>query len=180
MALTEAIKTYHDLLTDDMAADSQGQLDDQLRRRGLFFGTRPLCTVLRPRFLTPDQFIYLRRSIRPLLRGFDKISQRAVADAEFRQQFGLYDWEEDLVQVNPGFKSHTPLTRLDAFFVTENNELRFTEYNAEVPAASAYNDVLNSVFFGLPVMGAFMQQYVARPLPTRHSVMHVLLDMYKE
>lgn len=29
-------------------------------------------------------------------------------------------------------------------------------------------------------MGAFMQQYVARPLPTRHSVMHVLLDMYKE
>lgn len=180
MALTEAIKTYHDLLTDDMAADSQGQLDDQLRRRGLFFGTRPLCTVLRPRFLTPDQFTYLRRSIRPLLRGFDKISQRAVADAEFRQQFGLYDWEEELVQVDPGFKSHTPLTRLDAFYVTENNELRFTEYNAEVPAASAYNDVLNSVFFGLPVMGAFMQQYVARPLPTRHSVMHVLLDMYKE
>ncbi|MCA9874571.1 MAG: hypothetical protein KC441_12970, partial [Anaerolineales bacterium] len=134
MALTEAIKTYHNLLTENLAAESQGQLDEQLQRRGLFFGTRPLCTVLRPRFLTPSQYTYLRRSIRPLLGAFDKISHRAIADTEFRQQFGLYDWEEELVQVEPGFQSHTPLTRLDAFFVTENNELRFTEYNAEVPA----------------------------------------------
>lgn len=114
MALTEAIKTYHDLLTDDMAADSQGQLDDQLRRRGCFWHTAVMHCVA-PAFPDTDQFTYLRRAIRPLLRGFDKISQRAIADAEFRQQFGLYDWEEELVQVDPGFKNHTPLTRLDAF-----------------------------------------------------------------
>lgn len=180
MSLEDAIKTYHDLLTEEMAAETQGQLDDQLRRRGLFFGERPLCTVLRPRFLTPDEFGFLRRAIRPLLSGFQKISERAVEDDEFRQQFGLYDWEEQLVQVDPGYANHTPLTRLDSFFVTSNNELRFTEYNAEVPAASAYNDVLNDVFYGLPAMGAFVREYMVRPLPTRHSVMHVLLDMYKE
>ena len=68
MALREAIETYHDLLTDEVAADSWGQLEEQLQRRGLYFGNRPLCTVLRPRFLTPEQYTFLRQRIRPLLR----------------------------------------------------------------------------------------------------------------
>ncbi|MFO7682484.1 MAG: hypothetical protein R6X34_20800 [Chloroflexota bacterium] len=180
MSLSDAIKAYHDLLTDDLAAESQEQLSSQQKSRGLYFGERPLCTVLRPRFLLPEQFKYLRGAIRPLLSSFEKISRRAVIDDEFQTQFGLYDWEQTLIKADPGFDNHAPLSRLDAFFVTENNELRFTEYNAEVPAASAYNDVLNSVFYGLPVMGRFMQEYLVRPLPTRHSVMHVLLHMYKE
>lgn len=182
MSLTEAIITYHDLLTDAMAADTQEQLDEQLHARGLYFGDRPLCTVLRPRFLTPEQYIYMRTGIRPLLTAFEKISHAAVADREFRGQFGLFDWEESLIHVDPGYKVHAPLSRLDSFFITEgdNLELKFTEYNAEVPAASAYNDVLNEVFFGLPVMGEFLRHYSVRPIPTRHSVLHVLLNAYKE
>ena len=180
MALKEAIDTYHDLLTEETAADSWDQMHEQMVRRGLFFGERPLCTVLRPRFLTYSQYTYLRHEIRPLLHAFDKISRRAIADADFRGQFGLFDWEEELIQIDPGYDMHTPLTRLDAFFITSQSELKFTEYNAEVPAASAYNDVLNEVFYGLPVMGSFMRKYVVRPLPTRHSVMHVLLDSYRE
>lgn len=180
MALKEAVDTYHDLLTEARAEESWEQLQDQMMRRGLYFGERPICTVLRPRFLTAEQYKFLQREIRPLLRAFDKISRRAVVDTPFRQQFGLFDWEEQLVHIDPGYTMHTPLTRLDAFFVTSNMELKFTEYNAEVPAASAYNDVLNDVFYGLPVMGDFMRKYMVRPLPTRHSVMHVLLDAYRE
>jgi hypothetical protein len=155
-------------------------LDDQLQRRGLYFGDRPLCTVLRPRFLTPDQYTYLRRSIRPLLAAFTKISNAAAEDAEFRQQFHLFEWEEELMKINPGYTSHTPLSRLDAFFLTETGSLHFTEYNAEVPAASAYNDVLTKVFLGLPVMGQFLHEYAISPLMTRHDVLHVLLQAYKE
>ena len=66
------------------------------------------------------------------------------------------------------------------FLLTESGEMHFTEYNAEVPAASAYNDVLTKVFLGLPVMGEFMHHYVVRPLMTRHDVLHVLLHAYKE
>lgn len=58
MALKEAIRTYHDLLTEEMAAETQGQLDDQMQQRGLYFGTRPLCTVLRPRFLTQTNICF--------------------------------------------------------------------------------------------------------------------------
>lgn len=182
MSLTEAIITYHDLLTDEVAAESQGQLDDQLRSRGLFFGDRPLCTVLRPRFLTPEQYAYMRQAIRPLLSAFEKISRKAIANEKFRAQFGLYDWEEALIAVDSGYSVHAPLSRLDSFFIANDEalELKFTEYNAEVPAASAYNDVLNEVFFGLRVMGQFLRHYAVRPLPTRHSVLHVLLDSYRQ
>jgi hypothetical protein len=180
MLLQEAIETYHNLLTDQLAQDSQVQLDDQLRRRGLFFGDRPLCNVLRPRFFTPREYRFLRQRVRLLLRAFDKAYLAAVADASFLDQFGLDDWERVLVEHDPGFRSPTPVSRLDAFFVTNRDELRFTEYNAEVPAAGAYSDVFSEVFLGLPVMREFMHRYDVRSLPTRHHVMHALLDAYEQ
>ena len=65
-------------------AASQGQLEEQQRQRGLFWGTRPLCTVLRPRFMTPEQYRFLQSRVHVLLRAFDKAYQAALVDAEFR------------------------------------------------------------------------------------------------
>ncbi|MEO1478210.1 MAG: hypothetical protein AAFV01_06505, partial [Bacteroidota bacterium] len=78
MAIQAAIDAYHTLLTDDdLAGASQDQLDDQLRRRGLFFGERPLCSVLRPRFMTPGQYKFLKRRTAVLLRAFGKVYRAA-------------------------------------------------------------------------------------------------------
>ena len=67
MSLREAIESYHDLLTDELASESQGKLDDQQQRRGITFGGRPLCSVLRPRFMTPEQYHFLESRVRLLL-----------------------------------------------------------------------------------------------------------------
>ena len=41
--MLDAISAYHDLLSNDqLAADSQAMLDDQLGRHGLVFGGRAL------------------------------------------------------------------------------------------------------------------------------------------
>ncbi len=178
--LQEAIQIYHDLLTDEVAAESQAQLDDQLRRRGLYFGERPLCNVLRPRFITPEQYRFLQARVRVLLRAFHKAHDAAMADKDFRTQFGLFDWEEELVQHDPGFRDPSPTSRLDAFFLAERGELRFTEYNAETPAGVAYNDVLSEVFYGLRVMRDFLRHYEIRPLLARHNVLHALLESYHQ
>ncbi len=180
MALQESIDAYHALLTDELAQESATQLEDQLRRRGLFFGTRPLSSVLRPRFLTPEQYRFLQVRVGVLLRAFDRAYQRAMDDAEFRLQFGLFDWEEELIKVDPGYRDASPVSRLDAFFVHERGGLRFTEYNAETPAAASYNDILADVFFGLPVMREFLRTHEVRPQPSRHSVLHALIDAYQQ
>ncbi len=179
MGLQDAIETYHELLTPELARETQEQLDALLQRQGLYFGSRPLCTVLRPRFLTYPQYRYLQTDIRPLLRAFDKSYRAALEDDSVRGQFGLFPWEEELMSVDPGYPYPTPVSRLDAFYVTTSNTLRFTEYNAEVPAASAYNDVLSEVFYGLPIMREFLHKYELRALPTRYRVMHALLDAFR-
>jgi hypothetical protein len=180
MLLPLAIGTYHNLLTNDLAAESQGILDRQLVQRNLYFGQRPLCSVLRPRFLTHDQYRHVQARVRLLLRAFTKAYHAAVAEPAIRAQFGLLDWEEALVQHDPGFHDPSPTSRLDAFFVPETNELRCIEYNAEVPAGLAYNDVLAEVFLGLPIMREFMRHFDVRLLPARHGVLHPLLTAYAQ
>jgi hypothetical protein len=180
MLIREAVEIYHNLLTDEIAQASQEQLDQQLRQRGLYFGQRPLCTVLRPRFLTPRQYRFLRQRVRIILQAFRKAYQAAMADPNVLRQIGLEDWEQELIQDDPGYAEPTPLSRLDAFYVTSREELRFTEYNAEVPAASAYNDSFSDLFYGLPIMREFLRQYEVRSLPTRHNVFNVLMAIYRE
>ena len=179
-ALSAAIHTYHDLLTEDIAADSHAQLTDQLQRRGLFFGDRAICTVLRPRFLTEGQYAFIQERARPILRAFRKAFDAAVADETFRAQFALLPWEDALVRHDPGFRDPSPTSRLDAFFVSDTGQLTFVEYNAETPAAPAYNDALAEVFFALPAMRGFLRRYDVRPLPARHGVFHALLDAYAQ
>jgi hypothetical protein len=180
MALQQAIDHYHELLTDELAGESQSHLDEQLRRRGLFFGERPLCTVLRPRFLTASQYSFLQRRSAVLMGAFAVAYERAIRDPVLLNQFGLHDWEHTLIAEESGFRDPSPVSRLDAFFVHERGGLRFTEYNAETPAAAAYNDVLAEVTLGLPAMGEFMRSFEVRPQPSRQNVMHALLDAWRQ
>jgi glutathionylspermidine synthase len=178
--LRDGIERYHALLTDELGGETQRQLDAQLRLRGLYFGERALCTVLRPRFLSPAQYRFLQARGSVVLRALRKAHQAALADESVLSQFGLVDWERQLVHVKTGFRDASPVSRLDAFFVGESGGLRFTEYNAETPAGGAYNDVLSEVFYGLPVMRQFLRHWDVRPLPARHNVLHALVDAYEQ
>ncbi len=175
----DAIAEYHALLTDAVGRDSNAQLDAQQRARGLFFGDRPLCTVLRPRFLSRRQYRFLQARSAVILRAFRRAFDAALQNDSVLDQFGLADWERALVRVDPGFRDASPLSRLDAFFVGDDG-LRFTEYNAETPAGGAYNDALAEMFYGLPVMRRFLRRWDAHPLPARHHVLHALVDAWEQ
>jgi glutathionylspermidine synthase len=175
----DAIDAYHGLLTDELAGESGAQLDDQLRARGLFFGDRPLCSVLRPRFFTPAQWRTLSTRSATVLRAFRKAHRAALADDTVLDQFRLTDWERSLVHVDPGFRDASPVSRLDAFFVGADG-IQFTEYNAETPAGGAYNDALAEMFFAMPVMRQFVKDWEVRALPGRHNVLQALLDCWEQ
>jgi len=173
-----AVDHYHELLSDELAGESQAALEAELRSRGLFFGERPLCTVLRPRFLAPEHYRFLRSRCAVLLRAFDRAHRAALTSDVVRRQFGLTEWEEALVPEDPGFSDPSPTSRIDAFFFPEQGDLRVTEYNAETPAGTAYNDALSEVFLALPVMRRFLRRFDVRPLPARHGVLNALYEAY--
>jgi hypothetical protein len=172
-----AISVWHSGLTPEVAQASAEWLDRELKERGLFFGDRPLCNVLRPRFLTAAQYQGLKESIALLLRAFDRALQAALADPAMLDQFRLLDWERTLALEDPGIPA-SPVSRLDAFFESGSGRLRFTEYNAETPAGSAYHDALTELFLSIPAAGPFQKSYALRPLPARHNVLHALLESY--
>ncbi|MDB4916530.1 MAG: Circularly permuted ATP-grasp type 2 [Gemmatimonadetes bacterium] len=178
--LRDGIDQYHALLTDDIAGETQRQLDEQLKLRGLFFGDRALCSVLRPRFLSPAQYRFLQKRGAIVLQAFRKAHQAALANDAVLEQFRLADWEHAFVRVPTGFRDASPVSRLDAFFVAGAGGMKFTEYNAETPAGGGYNDVLTEVFYGLPIMREFLRHWDVQPLPARHNVLHALLDAYEQ
>jgi len=183
--LRRAIETYHELLANNgLAQETQQQLEEQQQRRGLFFGTRPLCTILRPRFFSTNQYLYLQRALRQIMPAFAKAEQAALQDPTILSQFMLSDWEKALLPFEPGFAS-SPSARMDCFWITGDDDshmgsLAMTEYNAETPAAVAYTEVLSEIFFGLPIMREFEQRYEVRPLPTLHHVLHSLNQAYRQ
>ena len=174
------IESYHALLTPELAEASHEHLETVLRSRGLVFGGRPLCTVLRPRLMTVDGYASLQARIVPLLRAFQRIHDRAMIDPPFRRHFGLLDWEETLLEADPGYTRATPTSRLDFFAVPGSKSLGLTEYNAETPAGAAYGDTLSDVFLDMPAMRAFARTHEVSPIPARHGVGGALLDAWNE
>ncbi|HVJ83793.1 MAG TPA: hypothetical protein VNC50_22185 [Planctomycetia bacterium] len=171
------VAAYHELLEPGLAEASHERLADLQRRRGLYFGNRPICSVLRPRFLTLGQYRFLADRMAVLLSAFAKTQSAALSSVEFRAQLGLDEWEERLIAIPTGLDCDYPTSRMDSFFVSET-ELKFTEFNAETPAATAYGDALADLFLALPVMAAFERTHAVRSIPTRPGVLHALLESY--
>lgn len=178
--LSEAIETYHSLLTPEVARESWDQLQDQAKRRGLYFGTRDITTVLRPRFLTTEQYLFLQAAIRAVMPAFGKAYRAALEDDAVRGQFHLNDWEETMVREPFGYTEPSPSSRMDSFYLPEWGVVQLTEFNAEIPAGQGYTDVLSEVFYGMRAMGEFQRKYEVRPLPTRNEMLHALLDSYRQ
>lgn len=178
--MSDAIAAYHDLLASGtLAADSQAALEKGQQHRGLVFGTRPVCTVLRPRFLTPAQYRLLHDRVKVLLPAFHATYDRALTDVPFRHQFRLRDWEDELLAIDPGYRDPSPTSRFDSFFASED-QLLFTEFNSETPAGAGYSDALAELFYGLPVFQEFQRRFQVWPIPARPGVLHALLDSFRQ
>jgi uncharacterized circularly permuted ATP-grasp superfamily protein len=179
--MSDVITCYHDLLSAGatLAADSQAALEKSQELRGLHFGERPVCTVLRPRFLTPAQYRLLHDAVSVLLPAFEAAYDRALAEPGFRAQFRMLDWENELLAVDPGFPCPSPTSRFDSFFASES-ELYFTEFNTETPAGAGYSDALSDVFYGLPVFQEFQRRFRVWPIPAKPGILHALTDSFKQ
>lgn len=178
--LTQAINDYHALLTPDVAQASQEALTRLQSERNLFFGTRPLCSVLRPHFLSAEQYLMLGDVCGLVARTAREVVAYALARPEILGQLALTPGERRLIDLDPGYGELSVSSRLDSFLTTDSSSFQFVEYNAESPAAIAYEDVLSAVFQELPVMREFSRAYEVSALPARDRMLQALLDAYRE
>lgn len=178
--IQDAIRHYHDLFDDSLAAETQDRIHSLLKERRLFFGDRALCTVLRPHFYSPEQFQYLKMQTETLLKAFAKTHAACMKDPQMRGQFFLAPWEEEMMQLHPPEQVPWTTSRLDSFFSLEHGSLQFVEYNAETPAGMAYEDVLAETFLDLSVMEKFQEIYRVTPLSVRGHLLEALVQTYRQ
>lgn len=178
--LEEAVAFYHRLLDDTLAHETQEHLTRLLRERTLFFGDRPLVTVLRPRFISSDQYATMQQAVSGVAAASRKLTQAVETDPALRAVLALTPGEEQLIAMHPGYAEPSAHSRMDTFMTLDGASLQFVEYNAESPAAIAYQDALSEVFLQLPAMQEFGRHYTVASLPARHLLLDTLLSTWKE
>jgi hypothetical protein len=176
----DPIASWHDGLDEALALESAAWLTERQLERGIAFGERPLCTVLRPRLINSAEYDFLRAVCRDLLGAFNAAGEAALNDRAFRAQFRLADWEETLLESAPRLHVTSPLGRLDAFVDPSDGIPKITEYNGETPAGTAYCDALSELFLAMPAMRPFAKEWTVRPLPARNHLFNTLLDTWHQ
>lgn len=180
----QAIDYYHHLSQQGtLAQQSWETLAAGMPARHLTFGDRPLCTVLRPLFYSPEEWRYLRTRTTLVLRAFHRLAQNMLLDPELRRQVRLTPEEEYLIGLPTGYSTPIPTARLDSFFSrheTGGMVLNYVEFNGESPASMAYQDVLAELFLETPLMQEFGRRYQMRPLLSRAAALDELLRIYYE
>lgn len=176
--LERAIDDYHHLLNDETARTTQAQLTEMQRTQHLFFGDRPLCSVLRPRLMTAAHYALLQQGVGTVVAALQKLGDTLLATPALRADLALTPQEEALIAIDPGYPTHSAHSRMDTFLTVDGRSLRFVEFNGESPAAIAYEDELATLFLDLPVMHQFARQYDLRALPARRRLLDTLLDAW--
>ncbi|GAB4113579.1 MAG: hypothetical protein Fur005_09090 [Roseiflexaceae bacterium] len=178
--LQAAIDHYHQLLTPDLARATWDSLTQGMRERNLFFGERPLASVLRPRLITPAQYALLQHGCQLVGSACRTLAAAMPHDQRLVDGLMLTPGEAALIAMHPGYAEPSAHSRMDTFLTVDGSSLQFVEYNGESPAAIAYEDELSQVFLESPAVIEFAKNYHVNMLPARQHLLETLLACWRE
>ena len=173
-----AAEMYARLLRDEraVAQEIEESLESRLRERSATFGGRVLCPFAMPQFVSREDYEHVRAAARGIYGATVK-AWRALG-TRLHDLVGLTPEERELVAIDPGVASPSPLSRLDSFLTPTSYQ--FVELNAETPAGQGYAEVLADVFMNLRVMKEFQKTYrVHRPDPVG-KLLETLVVCYRQ
>lgn len=179
------VGAYHDLCTPERLASSWAVLEQGMRQEHLSFGERLLSNALRPQFVSVEEWEAACRISHVLVSAFNKAYAAMLASPALRSQVWLTPEEEVIIGYEAGIDLPVPIGRLDCSLVHAGSNgqpatLHLLEYNAESPAAVAYEDGLAEVFLRTPLLQAFRQRMPVRPLWARPAALQTMLRIYRQ
>ncbi len=174
----DAVDLYTRLLRDEkaLAQEIEDHLDTRLRAGGATFGGRVLCPFAMPQFVARDDYDHVRAAARGIYSA--TIKAWTALGPSLHDIVGLTAKESELVAMDPGASSPSPLSRLDSFLTSTS--YAFVELNAETPAGLGYADVLSDVFLDLGVMRELQKSFtIHRPRPCV-KLLETLVTCYRQ
>ena len=176
----DPIQSWHDLLQPDRELTPAfcQAFAASMRAKKLTFGDRVHCPFLRPFFLTEADESRIRAASETIAAAGERVVQAAVESSELFQALGLSDAETALIRIEPGYRTASTASRLDAFLLPDG--LHFAEYNAESPAGAGYTEHLCELFDSLAVMKRFKESNRVRFHRPVTGLRDALLASYRE
>lgn len=169
----DLLRPEHELTPEFCAAFARS-----MRERGLTFGDRVHCPVLRPFFLSARDEARIRTASEAIAAVGERLVRRAADDPRLFAALGVSEEEERLVRIDPGYATASTASRLDAFLLPDS--LHFAEYNAESPAGPGYTQRLCELFDGLAPMARFKTGRSVTFHRTVPALLGALLESYRE
>lgn len=91
----------------------------------------PCSWAMTPKIFTTQEAAWLADIAETTGRIMDKVTQRFLESAEFRAEFALDPWMEELCQSYAGYEQLIPISRVDIFLNEETGEFQFCEWNTD-------------------------------------------------
>lgn len=148
-----------------------------MKANGLTYLGRPLCSVLRPFFITRHQYDTIQATARDVSRGLQQVAQHALDTPSIRAKLGLGEIEEDLLSIVGIDDDSLTVGRLDGF-LTHEGGLRLLECNGESPGGIAFGDGLGELFDELPTLKELRRTFNLERKPVVPSVVENFIDRY--
>jgi Circularly permuted ATP-grasp type 2 len=149
-----------------------------MRAKKLTFGQRVHCPFLRPFFLTADDEARIRVAAETIALLGERVIRAAFESDDIYHQLGVTEAEDALVDIEPGYRTASTTSRLDAFLLPDS--LYFAEYNAESPAGIGYTQRLCELFDSTGVMGRFRTNREVRFHKVIEALLEALMASYQE
>ena len=149
-----------------------------MRAKKLTFGQRVHCPFLRPFFLTADDEARIRVAAETIALLGERVIRAAFESDDIYHQLGVTEAEDALVDIEPGYRTASTTSRLDAFLLPDS--LYFAEYNAESPAGIGYTQRLCELFDSTAVMGRFRTNREVRFHKVIEALLEALMASYQE
>lgn len=177
--IDDAIKYYLLLLNGGLADEAQARLLLGTEKHDLKFGARPICTVLRPFLISSSDYNRVMRGSSLVVSAIRTLGSVLLENPNLRAELGLSADEEEVISIDPGYRTPDASGRLDAF-LDSRGSFHFVEYNAESPGGLLYGHCLSEIFLEMEVVQQFAKRYPLRAVPIRMKILENLLHCYRE
>jgi hypothetical protein len=175
----EAIEAFEACLAQgDAALHTHCALQSAQESQRIDVAGRPLCSVLRPRFLARSHAELLATESSLVAHVLERAAPVLLNSDRALDAIGASEQEREIWAIDPGYSGFTLTSRLDSFM--HEGTIKLIEYNAESPAGIGFCDRLFSLFHNLPVVAQWSRRFrLARAEGCRH-LLDALLWAYHE
>ncbi len=176
----DTVAAWHALLRpeEELSPRFSIALAGTMRGQKLTFGQRIHCPFLRPFFLSAEDERRIQSASQTIATLGERVVHAALESDDLYEQLGITEPEDALIDIEPGYRTASTASRLDAFLLPDS--LHFAEYNAESPAGVGYTQRLCELFDKMSMMERFRKGRSVRYHNVIGRLLEALIASYRE